>query len=222
MRKLVLDALVCAVSFLALAQPALAQETGLPTIPTDEGQTLAAQSTITVTEFRFEGNSVFTDEQLLQAPVTIELPPQETDQPAAAPVEAVVRTRVRDYHNKELTTEDLEQIRQAVTRLYVGQGFINSGAVLPDQTVDGGVIAYKVVEGKLTDVNLEYRDRNDALKPVKGRLRREYVVSRVRRGAKPPLNIIRLRNQLEVLRQNPNLSRVNAELRPGTEPGEAY
>jgi hemolysin activation/secretion protein len=57
---------------------------------------------------------------------------------------------------------------------------------------------------------------------VKGRLRRNYVVSRVRRGAKSPLNIIQLRNQLEILRQNPNLARVNAELRPGTEPGEAY
>src|SRR3954466_4461146 len=53
-------------------------------------------------------------------------------------------------------------------------------------------------------------------------LRRQYIISRVRLGGRAPLNLIRLRNELEVLRQNPNLTRVNAELRPGTEPGEAY
>jgi hemolysin activation/secretion protein len=220
-RKLGVFMLACLAGGALMSRPSIAQETGLPPIPQEQDGTLAGQPVVSVTEFRFDGNSVFTDEQLLDAPVAFEAPAAEAPAPEQA-TEPVVRSRVRDYLNKELTTEDLEQIRQALTRLYVGQGFINSGAILPDQSVEGGVVKYQIVEGKLTDVNLEFRDPNDPQKVVKGRLRPQYVISRVRRGAKAPLNIIRLRNQLEVARQNPNISRINAELRPGTEPGEAY
>jgi hemolysin activation/secretion protein len=178
------------------------EETGLPPISSDEEQTLARQAVVEVKAFRFEGNTVFTNAQLLRAPVAID----------NAEYGANVRTRVGDYVGKTLATEDLEAIRQALTRLYVGAGYINSGAVLPDQTVEDGVITYKLVEGRLTDVNLQGNKR----------LRGSYVVSRIRRGAGPPLNIIRLRNQLELLRQNPNLTRITAELRPGAQPGEAY
>jgi hemolysin activation/secretion protein len=182
--------LLLAILLCLSADRASAQETGLPPIPPDE-------PALDVKAFRFEGNTAFNDEQLLEAPVTIE---QEQ-----------VRTRVRDYAGKSLTTEGLEAIRQAITRLYVGAGYINSGAVLPDQTVDDGVVLYRIVEGRLTDVNVTGNQR----------LRRGYIISRVQHAGKPPLNVIRLKDQLEVLRQNPNLTRINAELRPGTEPGEA-
>src|SRR5260221_4380123 len=42
------------------------------------------------------------------------------------------------YANRELTTEDLEALRLDLTRLYINGGYINSGAVIPDQTVDDG------------------------------------------------------------------------------------
>jgi hemolysin activation/secretion protein len=178
------------------------QETGLPLIAPETQPSLAQPAAVVVKGFRFEGNTVFKDAQLLAAPVVIE---QVEGKP-------VVRSRVSDYVNKPLTTEGLELVREALTRLYIGAGYINSGAVLPDQDVVGGVILFRIVEGKLTDVNLTGNKR----------LRNNYVISRVKRGGKSPLNILRLRNQLELIRQNPNLTRVNAELRPGAEPGEAY
>src|SRR5262245_9010669 len=46
------------------------------------------------------------------------------------------------YVNRYLTSEDLEALRLALTRLYVNAGYINSGAVLPDQTVTAGVITF--------------------------------------------------------------------------------
>jgi hemolysin activation/secretion protein len=191
---------------------AAASDTGLPPIAPDGQPGIASVPAVEIKSFRFEGNTAFSRAQLLQAPVTVEQAGDTLE----------VRTRVRDYIGKRVSTEGLEEIRQALTRLYINAGYINSGAVLPDQTVDGGVVLYRLVEGKLTDVNLTYIDPRDPTRQVKGRLRPKYVISRVRRGAKTPLNIYRLRNQLEVMRQNPNLTRVNAELRPGTSPGEAY
>src|SRR5437879_4727052 len=42
------------------------------------------------------------------------------------------------YVNRSVTSEDLEALWLALTRLYINKGYINSGAILPDQTVSGG------------------------------------------------------------------------------------
>ena len=160
-------------------QPAAAAASGAPTPACRRSRRMASRAiaavpAVVVRSFRFEGNTAFSRAQLLQAPVTVEQAGDKLE----------VRTRVRDYIGKSVTTEGLEEIRQALTRLYVGAGYINSGAVLPDQTVDGGVVLYRLVEGKLTDVNLTYIDPRDPTRQVKGRLRPKYVISRVRRGAR--------------------------------------
>ena len=44
------------------------------------------------------------------------------------------------FENRELMSTDLEELRQRLTRYYIEQGYINSGAVIPDQKVSDGVI----------------------------------------------------------------------------------
>ena len=57
--------------------------------------------------------------------------------------------------NRELTSEDLETLRVALTLLYVNNGYVNSGAILPDQTVTEGVVTYQIIEGSLSAVDVE-------------------------------------------------------------------
>jgi len=45
------------------------------------------------------------------------------------------------YVNRELATEDLEALRIELTRLYIDAGYINSGAIIPDQKLSEGVMA---------------------------------------------------------------------------------
>ena len=59
------------------------------------------------------------------------------------------------YVNREVTSEDLEALRVALTLLYVNNGYVNSGAILPDQTVSEGVVTYQIIEGGLTAVEVE-------------------------------------------------------------------
>lgn len=59
------------------------------------------------------------------------------------------------YTNRAVTTADLEELRLALTRLYVEKGYINSGAVIPDQTVTNGVISFQIIEGSLSRVELD-------------------------------------------------------------------
>src|SRR5205823_119398 len=89
-------------------------------------------------------------------------------------------------------------------------GYINSGATIPDQDPASGIITLRIVEGVLarTDVHGNHW------------LSDSYITNRLRAWSGPPLNMAELQDGLQLLRQNPNVKQVNAELLPGTAPGE--
>jgi hemolysin activation/secretion protein len=60
--------------------------------------------------------------------------------------QAAIRSVVDPYIGKPVTTADLEEIRRQFTLLYINRGYINSGAVIPDQNVVDGVVAFRFVE----------------------------------------------------------------------------
>ena len=59
---------------------------------------------------------------------------------------------VETFVDKELTFEELLEIRTAITNLYTSQGYTTSGAFLPPQDLASGVIQIQVVEGELEKV----------------------------------------------------------------------
>jgi hemolysin activation/secretion protein len=114
------------------------------------------------------------------------------------------------FENRTVTMEDLELLRRDLTRLYINKGYINSGAVIPDQTVTDGLITLQVIEGKITDIDLEgnrwFRDA--------------FLRDRIALGARTPLDVYTLQNRLQLLQQDQRIQRIQAELRPGANPGE--
>lgn len=157
-----------------------------------------------------------------------QLPPPRPRQPELLPQLRVLAREIRvlgstifspeqlaavtaPYTNREVTAEDLEALRVALTRLYVDRGYINSGAILPDQTVTGGVITYQVIEGKLSGTEVEGNRW----------LRSRYYQERFALAARPPLDIDSLQERLQLLLEDPRIERLNAELKPGVAPGEA-
>lgn len=115
------------------------------------------------------------------------------------------------YENRQVTMEDLESLRRALTLLYVNRGFINSGAVIPDQSVKDGQITLQAVEGKLTDITIQgTRWFSDS-----------FLKDRISLGAGTPVNVGPLQERLQLLQQDQRIQRIHAELRPGTRPGEA-
>jgi POTRA domain, ShlB-type/Haemolysin secretion/activation protein ShlB/FhaC/HecB len=138
-----------------------------------------------VREIRVVGSTVFSPEQLAEV---------------TAP-----------YVNRELTAEDLETVRLALTRYYVDRGYVNSGAIIPEQTVTEGVLTLQIIEGKLTRIEVEGNRW----------FRASYLQKRLALGAGPPLNINDLQQRLQLLLQDNRFQRLNAELRPGVQPGES-
>jgi hemolysin activation/secretion protein len=157
----------------------------LPPPPVENQRRLSEAPRTFVREFKFEGNTVFSAAELAEV--------------------------TRPFTNRELNTEDLEQARRAVSLHYVNHGFLNSGAVIPDQDPENGIIRLRIIEGTLSEVELHGNRW----------LRDWYIKNHVRRWSRPPLNVTQLQEGLQLLRENPNVKQINAELKPGVSPGES-
>ena len=88
---------------------------------------------------------------------------------------------------------------------------MNSGAVLPDQKVQDGVVELHIVEGRLADVEIEGTRW----------FRPSYFEKRLMIDADLPLQIERLEERLQLLQQDERIRRLNARLGPGAERGQA-
>lgn len=110
----------------------------------------------------------------------------------------------------KVTFEELLQLRSNITQVYLDNGYVTSGAFLPNnQDISSGTIKIQVVEGELENIELSGLNR----------LQRGYVRSRLRRATSKPLNQKRLEEALQLLQLDPLISRVNAELTAGSTPG---
>ena len=117
---------------------------------------------------------------------------------------------IQPYENRSVTFEELLELRSAIVQLYIKNGYITSGAFLPNnQNLSSGIVKIQVVEGELEQIEI------GGLR----RLRSRYVRSRLERAASTPLNQRRLEEALQLLQLDPLIDRVNAELVAGSTPG---
>lgn len=119
--------------------------------------------------------------------------------------EAEVEKIFQDYRDRQISFADLLELETRLTKLYTENGYINSGVVIPEQNITKGIITVKAIEGSIEDINVS----------VQGRLKEGYVRSRLRRGAKTPLNVDELAEALQLLQLNPLIDSLNAELSVG-------
>ena len=150
---------------------------------TAKANRLSTRLSVYVKEYRFYGNTVFSDLELTE----ITLP----------------------YSNREINAEELIELKDKITSHYVNNGFINSGAILPDQDIEGGIIVFQVQEGAIEKTQILESKH----------LSNRYILSRVENGIRPPLNIVELQKNLKILEQDSNIESIHATLEPGTELG---
>lgn len=155
------------------------------TPPAKARELLSTGIRVRLSRFRFEGNTVFSGEELGRI--------------------------VSRYENREVGNEEIEEARLAITRHYVNAGYVNSGAIVPDQEVNEGIVTIRVIEGRLTEIELSGEHG----------FRPGYLGGRIMPDAGRPLNVAELQEKLQLLLENPQIERINAELGPGTQPGES-
>ncbi|MEA5449227.1 ShlB/FhaC/HecB family hemolysin secretion/activation protein [Leptolyngbya sp. CCNP1308] len=109
----------------------------------------------------------------------------------------------------QLTFPQLQQARDAVTRYYVDNGYITSGALIPEQRLDAGIVQIQVLEGQVDAIEVQGLTR---LNPT-------YVQNRIALAAQPPLNVERLLQGLQLLQTDPLIATIEVELLEGLRPG---
>ena len=115
---------------------------------------------------------------------------------------------LKDFIGKK-SFADLLNARSAITKFYVDNGYVTSGAFIPPQTLEGGIVKIQVVEGSLEDIKISGTTRLDP----------NYIRSRIAVAAGKPLNVPRLLESLQLLQLDPLLKNISAELSAGSRPG---
>jgi len=123
---------------------------------------------------------------------------------------STLRDVVASYTGRSISAEQLQTAKDLITRHYIKQGYINSGAVLPDQTVADGTVLIKIIEGQLSQINISDNEK----------VATDYIQNRLQYPDDKALNITELQKRLQLLHQNPLFKRINAQLAPGVNLGE--
>ena len=118
---------------------------------------------------------------------------------------------VAPYEGRDVSIEELHDLRRQLSQEYIRRGYVNSGVVLPDQEVVQGVVVMREVAGKLVKIEVSGN----------GHLSPGYIRNRIHANADQPLRLQELQKSLELLQQDPLIQRINARLIPGMKPGEA-
>ncbi len=113
------------------------------------------------------------------------------------------------FVGREVSFAEILQVKDAITKPYTDNGYVTTGALITPQTVEAGVIKIQVVEGSLSEIKVVGNRR----------LRSQYIRDRIRIGANKPLNLPRLMEKLQLLRLDPRIQNLSAELQMGVNPG---
>ena len=115
------------------------------------------------------------------------------------------------YTLRRISFTELLEAQIAVTQLYFENGYITSGAFIPPQDIDNRVVKIQVIEGIVEAIDVT------GLK----RLNTGYVRSRLEIATKPLLNQNKLLKALQLLRLDPLIANLSAELAAGVRPGSS-
>lgn len=153
---------------------------GLPSQVTANSNVLGG---FNLNSISFKGNTVFSNQELLAL--------------------------VSRYLGTRVIASDLEDIRVALSQHYVMQGYINSGAVLPDQNINDGNVRFDIIEGQVSQVNIA----------GSGRLADSYIKRQLLDDK--PFNKNDLQEKFQLLLDDPLFETMSATLRPAANKGEA-
>lgn len=154
-----------------------------PNIPPSPPTSPNNSELIIVKQFEVLGSSIFNNQEL-----------QEITQP---------------YLHRPISIIDLLQIRTQITQLYIDQGYITSGAYLPEQDLQTGIVRIQIIEGGIDEIKVTGLTR----------LQEGYIQSRIAIATEKPLNRNRLLTALQLLQINPLIESISANLSPSLQAG---
>lgn len=179
-------------------------------LPSDLPQVVQVTRFNVICSTAFEAQvECYFDEDLLAAiakqAITGELPAQVADETGECPTVEGGDVTV----DRPLSFAQVLQARSALTEYYTCRGYVTSGAFIPRQVLQDGVVTIQVVEGSLEAINITGNRR----------LNSSYVRSRLAIATQPPVNLNELLEALQLLQLDPLIANISADLQAGALPG---
>ncbi len=145
---------------------------------------------------------------------------------------AELQREVAALTGKKLTCAELTAVAQRITQKYVDAGYINSGAIVPDVQPEGTmqtgfVVPIAISEGQLEPIRVCFiapprRADPPVSRPcehlARHRLRERYVSDRITAAGRP-FNRNRLLDALKLLKLNPLIQDIRAQIAPSSKSG---
>lgn len=184
-----------------------------PPQPTPGDRTPELPQSITVKEFRVEDSQVFSQTEI-----------NKVTQEFLAP--------------RQLSFAELLQATDAIARLYLERGYVITGAYIPsdrDLAAANAIVPVKVIGDRVDSKDISIRfvqpksvkdeksniTRTEYQVAKRHKLRADYIRSRLALATGSPLNRPKLLEALQLLKLNPLIQDVRANLYPGTRPGQS-
>ena len=114
----------------------------------------------------------------------------------------------------EITAEQVEDVANGITQLYVSKGYITSQAVFEpndSQSIVNGIATIKAIEGQIERIDVQGNTKTNP----------DYVRSRVNLGITKPFNANSIEDQLRLLRGDPLFRKVTSNLIPSVAVGKS-
>lgn len=128
---------------------------------------------------------------------------REVEVQGSTVLQAEIAALIAPLRDQPVSFEDLVKLRVAITQLYIDNGYVTSGAFLPDnQDLSSGIVRIQVIEGQLEQIQIMGLQR----------LRSTCVRDRLELAPDTPLNQQALVEALQLLQLDPLIRQVDAEL----------
>jgi hemolysin activation/secretion protein len=121
---------------------------------------------------------------------------------------------LQPLQGQSVTPEQVKAAAEAITQLYISNGYINSLAQFDQtdpQSIVDGVAQIKVIEGQIERVDIVGTVQTNP----------DYVRSRVELGISEPFNANSVEDQLRLLKADPLFKNIASSLKPSSEAGKS-
>jgi hemolysin activation/secretion protein len=113
-----------------------------------------------------------------------------------------------NFKGKSTTLSELYELRSSISKLYANKGYVNSGAYLPPQKIQNGIVKIEILEGGIETIEVTGNKH----------LSDRYITSRLK-SLPTPIKTEQLLERLQLLRLDPLIKNISAELSAGLAPG---
>lgn len=162
------------------------EDFSLPKVPVPSTQSPSTENRIfSLAKIEVEGNTVLPENKL--------------------------REEIKPYEGRSINVAEIEELRQKLTQLYIDAGYINSGAVIPEDAINNGTLRINIIEGRLDEIHIKGQER----------LREGYIKNRLQYDPDKPLNLHSLQEKFQTLLSDPLISQMKGKLLPGSTSGHS-